>query len=64
MFLNEVINKVASVVVFELLAGNTGFFEEDQQIGIDILQVEASVRIPTDVLNVLEISGRTNVLLR
>ena len=62
MPLNKLVNKISRVFVLQLSFADSGPGEELLQFGIDVFEVEAAVRVPADVADVLEVGGQTDVL--
>ena len=62
MPLNKLVNKISRVFVLQLSLTDSGPGEELLQFGVHVFEVEASVRVPADVADVLEVGGQTDVL--
>ena len=63
MFVNEVINEISRVFILKRLLVHSRFLEEFLQVWIHVLQVEAMIRIPAHVADVLEVGRHPDVLL-
>ena len=61
MFVDEIINEVAGVLVLERLLINACLLEELLEVGVDVLQVKAMVWVPAYVTDVLEVGRHSNV---
>ena len=55
MFVDEIINEVAGVLVLERLLIYACLLEELLEVGVDVLQVEAMIWVPAYVTDVLEV---------
>lgn len=62
MFVDEIINEVAGVLVLERLLIDACLLEELLEVGVDVLQVKAMVWVPAYVTDVLEVGRHSNVL--
>ena len=63
MFVDEVIYKISCVLILESFLINTSFVEKFLQVRVHILKIEAMIRIPSNMANVLEVSWHPNILL-
>ena len=61
MFVDEIINEVAGVLVLERFLINACLLEELLEVRVDVLQVKAMIWVPAYVTDVLEVGGHSNV---
>ena len=61
MFIDEVIDEIAGVLVLERFLIYACLLEELLEVGIDVLQVKAMIWVPAYVADVLEVGGHSNV---
>lgn len=61
MFVDEVINEVAGVLVLERFLIHACLLEELLEVRVDVLQVKAMIWVPAYVTDVLEVGGHSNV---
>jgi len=61
MFVDEIINEVAGVLVLERFLIHPCLLEELLEVGVDVLQVKAMIWVPANVTDVLEVGGHSNV---
>ena len=63
VFVDKVVDKVPRLLVLQLRLRHARLGEEFVQLGVDVLQVEALVRVPAHVADVLEVGGQRDVFL-
>jgi len=61
MFVDEIINEVAGVLVLERFLIHACLLEELLEVRVDVLQVKAMIWVPAYVTDVLEVGGHSNV---
>jgi len=61
MFVDEIINEVAGVLVLERFLIHACLLEELLEVRVDVLQVKAMIGVPANVTDVLEVGGHSNV---
>ena len=61
MFVDEIIDEVAGVLVLERFLINACLLEELLEVRVDVLQVKAMIGVPAYVTDVLEVGGHSNV---
>lgn len=63
MLLDEVVDEVSRLLVLKLPFADAGARKKLLQLRVNVFEVEASVRIPPDVADVLEVGRQADVLL-
>ena len=61
MFVDEIIDEVAGVLVLERFLIHACLLEELLEVRVDVLQVKAMIGVPANVTDVLEVGGHSNV---
>ena len=61
MFVDEIINEVAGVLVLERFLIHACLLEELLEVRVDVLQVKAMIWVPANVTDVLEVGRHSNV---
>jgi len=61
MFVDEIIDEVAGVLVLERFLIHACLLEELLEVRVDVLQVKAMIWVPANVTDVLEVGGHSNV---